>query len=85
MCDCVNDIEARLLENVKASGRHKKPVLSVSLKGVGFPIVRGELQVRTCSTIEVTLDGQKKKDEVSLFHVFCPFCGEKYGEDAAGG
>lgn len=82
MCNCVKDIEVRMLENFKSSDRYKKPVQAVSINDVGFPIVDGKLLMLTCSTLEVTIDGQKKKEKVNMFHSYCPFCGLKYEEAA---
>lgn len=78
MCECVKLLEAEVSANINAIARYKKPVQSVSLSGVGFPIVDGRLLMRTCSDIEVTLDGQKKVERVTIFHSYCPFCGQKY-------
>ena len=78
MCECVKELEAKLLENISATKRYKKPVKGVSLNGVGFPIVGGKLMVRTYSDVMVTLDGQKKEERVTMFHTYCPFCGTKY-------
>ena len=78
MCNCVKEIEAKALENLTATARYKKPVQGVSLKGVGFPIVGGKLLTRTCSDLEVKLDGQKKVERMTMFHTFCPYCGTKY-------
>lgn len=78
MCECVKEIEAKVLENVRTTPRHKKPVQGVSLKGVGFPIVEGKILMRTCNDIELTLEGQKKVERMSVFHTYCPFCGAKY-------
>lgn len=78
MCECVKDIEAKVLESLTTTARYKKPVQGVSLTGVGFPIVGGKMLMRTCSDIAVTLDGQKKVEKMAMFHTFCPFCGTKY-------
>lgn len=84
MCDCVKEIEAKAMESFATTPRYKKPVQGVSLKGVGFPIVGGKMLMRTCSDIEVTLDGQKKVERMTMFHTYCPYCGTKYESDNAG-
>ncbi len=81
MCNCVTDIEKKLLDRAKEPGCYKKPVERVSMRSVGFPIIDGKLLMKTCSDIEITLEGQKKKETTKLFHNYCPFCGVKY--DAA--
>lgn len=81
MCKCISDIEAKILENVKETRRYKRQVVSVRMRGVAFPIIGEIITCRTYNALHVTLDGQKKPMEESMFHTFCPFCGKKYGVD----
>ena len=69
----MSEIENKAFEDLQNFPRFKKPVESVKLKGVGFPIVAGVLSTRTLNALEVSLEGQKKKAEISIFHSFCPF------------
>lgn len=83
MCDCVTEIQKRALADMQEKKRYKKQVVNVRMKGVVFPIIENKMsaRTRTSSELEVELEGQKKRQKVSMFHNYCPFCGEKY--DAA--
>lgn len=81
MCDCITEIEKTALDDMQEKKRYKKPVAAVRMEGVVFPITGDKMTTRTCNVLEVELEGQKKRQEVSMFHTYCPFCGQKY--DAA--
>jgi hypothetical protein len=74
----VKDIEEKALDSFRATSRFKKPVTRVRMGGISFPMVDGELLMRTANELQVTLEGQKKVESVSMMHSYCPFCGEKY-------
>jgi hypothetical protein len=78
MCDCITEIEKKALTTLREQQKTKKPVASVRMRGVAFPMVGNKLTTRTCNMLEVELVGQKRSLEMSMFHSFCPFCGEKY-------
>jgi hypothetical protein len=76
MCTCIEDLEKKLAEHLTEKKAYKKPIAKVEMMGRAF-ILTGEVGTRTKTDFEVTLEGQKKKDRVPVFHKFCPFCGEK--------
>ena len=78
MCTCVKDLEEKAHESFRATSRFKKPVIRVQMGGISFPLVDGKLLMRTTNELQVTLEGQKKVETVSMMHSYCPFCGTKY-------
>ena len=78
MCDCISKVEQNLLTRLQDDKTFKKPVKAVKLKGVIFPITKDGLSRRSSSEVEIELEGQKRKNKVSLAHSFCPFCGKAY-------
>lgn len=80
-CKCVGEIKSALTKDFTDNPRFKKPVKRVDLLGVGFGIdSKNNFRARTYNVVEIELEGQKKKERVSLFHCFCPFCGKPTGE-----
>lgn len=80
-CNCISDIERRVKEHVIKNGKMKKPVNDVRMQGVVIGVTDGnDMYTRTANTMEITLEGQKKKETMSMFHSYCPFCGVKYEE-----
>lgn len=76
-CNCLTEINGKLLEHMKQPGRFKKTVRGIEIKGVTIQLTGDSLITRTYSDVEVELDGQKKKEHSPLIHTFCPFCGKK--------
>lgn len=74
MCDCIKKVEKTSLElNIK----------NKTIEGAEF--ISGVIMLSTgmrhsCSQVELTFKGQKKKGTQTIIHVYCPFCGEKYPE-----
>jgi len=83
-CTCVSDLEKKLLAHFSEQGKYKKPVKGVRILGIAITFGRNETKIRTCSSIEVELEGQKKKETISMFHTFCPFCGIKQDDKQTG-
>jgi len=83
-CTCVSDIEKRLLAHCIEKGKYKKPVKGVRMLGTAITIGGNEAKIRTCNSIEIELEGQKKKETISMFHTFCPFCGIKQDDKKPG-
>lgn len=88
MCKCRNDIEAKLLERFKQQAPDAKNH-EASLKGYGYVLTETGMSEVGCMHIEVTADrplkrgGYKAKTErMNMFFTFCPFCGEKYKQEA---
>lgn len=52
------------------------------MQGVAIQFGKADGAVtRTVNTLEITLEGQKKKEVMNMLHTYCPFCGVKQ-EDA---
>ncbi len=75
MCNCIDELEKKVAEHLTEKKAYKKPIKKVELTGKGFTLGKN-ISVRTKTDFEVTLEGQKKKHKVPVFHSFCPFCGE---------
>ena len=74
-CNCLTQIEEKMLNKFYEDNRYKKPVLKVEIeKGLIFG---KELTTRTYCSVEIELEGQKKKVKQNLMHTYCPFCGVK--------
>ncbi|OPX57044.1 hypothetical protein SAMN02745127_02096 [Oceanospirillum multiglobuliferum] len=85
MCDCITDIEKQATAKLQQSSSFKKPVREVRMKGIVYPLTdRLNIGMVTCNFLEVELEGQKKRHEMSISHSFCPFCGEKYEKGDSG-
>jgi hypothetical protein len=79
MCDCISKIEEKATAQLQEQPKFKKPVTKVRMQGVVFPLIGNTLTTRTCNMLEIELEGQKKRPEMTISHSYCPFCGEKYG------
>lgn len=81
-CNCINEVTKKLEDDFKNRPRYKKPVKALEIVDVTFTLDKNmKFSQRTYSRIEIELEGQKKKTTMSLFHSFCPFCGEKATKD----
>lgn len=69
MCDCIETVNAKLAER---NTRLHEPIF------IFGPDLTRRLFVET----EQIERGRGKKKAVSMFASFCPFCGEKYVEEA---
>lgn len=73
MCDCIKRISGEIKD--KCQKDFKKPIQDVQCAGIVLSFASGKAV--STSTFILSLDGQKKKEEIKLAHSFCPFCGEK--------
>lgn len=80
-CECVERIKKNALEKLQNEQPYKKPVESLRFKEMLLSLAGGVPEEFTCNTLEITLDGQKKKEMISVAHKYCPFCGIKTKED----
>ena len=78
-CTCISDMENKALAQLKESDQFNKPVKAVRIKGVVIQFGGTKAVVRTINVLEIELEGQKKKQTMSMVHSFCPFCGIKQG------
>lgn len=89
MCDCKQDIEARLLDRFIESNPNAKEH-SAKLTGYSLVIIENSIKQKGCMPIEMTAchplknGGSKVKTSRSnMIFNFCPFCGEKFDKEAA--
>ncbi len=69
-CNCLERIEARLMNHYRDNNEFEKEVIAVSIQKAFIGT-----NLRTYSTIFITVDGMKEQKESMLNHSFCPFCG----------
>jgi len=77
MCNCINEIENRALEQLKKDSPFPKPVAKVEMQGISFLLTGNNMATRTKQDLAITLEGQKKRPTMPVLHSYCPFCGEK--------
>ena len=77
MCNCVEEIEEKVLARKAEDPRIKKPIERVRMRDQAIRLGTAGTGVDTFSIFELTLEGQKKKVPVTVIHSHCPFCGEK--------
>lgn len=80
MCNCVKDLEKKMIGREVGSGTKKRKVISAEMVSGGL-IFGYTPAFRTTSIIECKIEGQKKPYEQSIIHGFCPFCGKKYPDN----
>lgn len=87
MCNCRNDIEAKLLNRHKDNSPDSR-LHTAELTGYGFIITDSGMKEVGQMPIELTCEAplkkggfKIKKERMSMFFTFCPFCGEKYKKD----
>lgn len=80
-CNCKSDLEAKLLERVKAAAPDATDH-SAELAGYGLAVVDNAMlqipfmEVRTSAMHPVKKGGTKlKKSTLNMFFSYCPFCG----------
>ena len=73
-CDCIKNFEEKLTEKFKDE-KFRKPFESLKLDTI---FTMPDFKQITYTSVIITLKGQKKKEEKSLSHNYCPFCGKKY-------
>jgi len=75
-CNCIKEIESKILE-AHPSWNGKK-VIEAKLEKV---FTFNPTDIRTKTDIVIEVEGQKKKYEVGVTHLFCPFCGTKQSKE----
>lgn len=76
-CNCITEVTEKIKQDLQENPRYKKPVKKIEIIGVGFSLSNaGGVESRLFNPIEVELEGQKKRERLSLFHSYCPFCGK---------
>ncbi|MCK5606333.1 hypothetical protein KAR91_30815 [Candidatus Pacearchaeota archaeon] len=84
-CNCIKEIETTCFKKTqdlqKENLKHlRKTVEKATFRDTCWPIINNTMTSRTCNTVEIKLEGQKKKKTMTAMHTFCPFCGVKYGQ-----
>lgn len=74
MCNCIKELEKEMID-IEFNNRK---VIKAELVSAALMFSTGK--IHTCSVVELTLEGQKKKGIQNMIHTYCPFCGEKYPE-----
>lgn len=77
-CNCVRDNEARIAEHY--SKRLGTPA-EASAKNLAFTLDGGE-RAFIVYTVRADKTGWKKGKDTNMFFNYCPFCGEKQGEQS---
>lgn len=78
MCDCISDIERRIVAHVNEQGS-KHPATKAEMREIIFPITKDmSLHMLTAQRIDVYREGKKRPETTTINHNFCPFCGTKY-------
>lgn len=77
MCNCIKDIEKKMVGREAGRSTTKRKVVKASFVSGGL-IFGSKPGFRTSSIVECTLEGQKTPFEQNIIHSFCPFCGKKY-------
>ena len=72
-CKCINNIEEKALSSDVL--KFKKKIIAAELQGIF--VLTPNVKKFSSTTLTVTLEGQKKKEEIEMKHTFCPFCGKK--------
>lgn len=83
MCKCIPQVEDNITKHIVET--KKETLFSGRLKNVGISFSKNS-HVRTYNEFEY--EGQREKKDgtpskrftrrVSIYHTYCPFCGEKY-------
>lgn len=77
-CGCIARIEKDVTTRLGEQGRFKKPIKKVEMQGVVIRVTKDlGLQSATANTLQIELEGQKKKETMQMMHSYCPFCGTK--------
>ncbi|MGV0856883.1 hypothetical protein ACTS9E_15285 [Empedobacter brevis] len=79
MCDCIKNIEERLVSDYQ---EYKgKRIIEAEFTDKSFSLEGGKLGILYYSNFQLELEGRKNKVPIPVSHQFCPFCGEKYNKD----
>lgn len=86
MCNCINEIESRLLRELSTKNEEWKDrkITRADIENVAL-MIDGPCRTELHSTVKIEYDyinkkGDKKhkKQSINLSYTYCPFCGEKY-------
>jgi len=76
MCNCIAEIEDKILDLAKNDKKYKKPVLRVEMEGK--MITLGDVSIiKIATSFKIELEGQKKRPVMLVENLFCQFCGDK--------
>lgn len=75
MCDCIKEIEKKVLEKFPT---HNGKKVEKAKMDTCFIFSEGKVTSGTKTDVQLELVGQKKKIPVAINHSYCPFCGEEH-------
>lgn len=86
MCNCIKDLDEKLLAKMKEEKKANGIVNEGSLQNMGLSFANPGGGWRTYQVFKYEMTNKKKNGtlgatrnyEISMYHTFCPFCGEKY-------
>lgn len=74
-CNCIEDLEQKILHKFNNDGQHKGKVKSARIHQA---LLFGKQTIaRTYCKVDLTIEGRKSKVQTDLIHSYCPFCGKK--------
>lgn len=73
MCDCIENMKKRLLEQQKIDD---KVIKNVDFNNISFPIINNSIVSATYEEFEVLLEGLKRPKKIKVMHTYCPYCAE---------
>jgi hypothetical protein len=82
MCNCITDIEVKVLDKLK--NESGGDISDLEMKNTGFSFGENPRQ-RTFNDVQYKLTPKKKDGamgkavtkSISVYHTYCPFCGSK--------
>lgn len=87
MCDCISKLKNTIIEKIKTDKYGIGIIERGDFKNYGISFGKKSF-IRTYNEFEYIMTnikkdgstGATKKHSVSIYHIFCPFCGEKHPE-----
>jgi hypothetical protein len=85
MCDCIKNLKTSVIEKLTSDKKGVGIVNSGDLKNYGFSFGKtsfmqtyNEFQYEMTNKKKDGSLGATKKHTISIYHTYCPFCGEKF-------
>ncbi len=88
MCNCISDIEVMVLDKMKEDKKAFGVVNKASFKNIGYSFganggekLYNEVEYEMTNKKKDGSIGATKNYRISIYHTYCPFCGEKLIKD----